>query len=142
MVREFAATAVRPVARDLDRESRFPWDNVRRMADLGLLGIPWSEDLGGAGMDYIAYIVAIHEMAKVDASHAITISAHTTLGTSPIVEFGTEDQKRRFVPLLAAGSLVGVLDIDSPNLARFDDEDRAGLEQIARLYVEASDSLG
>jgi butyryl-CoA dehydrogenase len=107
MVRDFAASAVRPVARELDLASRFPWDNVRRMGELGLLGVPWSEELGGAGMDYLAYIIAIHEMAKVDASHAITISAHTTLGTSPIVDFGTEEQKCRFVPLLAAGRVLG-----------------------------------
>ncbi len=107
MVRDFAESAVRPVARELDRDSRFPWDNIRQMGELGLLGVPWLEELGGAGMDYLAYIIAIHEMAKVDASHAITISAHTTLGTSPIVDFGTEEQKRRFVPLLAAGKVLG-----------------------------------
>ena len=72
------------------------------MGELGLLGVPWSEELGGAGMDQLSYYITIHEMAKVDASHALTISAHTNLGTSPIVEFGTEEQKRRYVPLLAS----------------------------------------
>src|SRR5207253_11467317 len=103
MVRDFAQQVVKPSAPRYDRDSAFPWDNVRRMADLGLFGIPWLEELGGSGMDYLSYILDIHELAKVDASHAITVSAHTTLGTSPIVDFGTDEQKQRFVPLLAAG---------------------------------------
>ncbi len=114
MVRDFATTVVKPVARELDQTARFPWDTVRQMADLGLLGIPWAEDLGGAGMDYLSYIIAIHEMAKVDASHAITISAHTTLGTSPIVDFGTDEQKRRYVPLLASGRVLGGFGLTEP----------------------------
>jgi butyryl-CoA dehydrogenase len=107
MVRDFARSVIRPAARALDRDSRFPWDNVKQMADLGLFGIPWSEALGGAGMDYLSYMIVIHELAKVDASHAITVSAHTTLGTSPIVDFGTDAQRQRFVPLLAAGHVLG-----------------------------------
>jgi len=106
-VREFALAEVQPVASKLDAEATFPWENVKRMGELGFLGVPWSEELGGAGLDYISYILTIHEMAKVDASHAITISAHTTLGTSPIVRFGTEAQKRRYVPLLATGRVLG-----------------------------------
>jgi butyryl-CoA dehydrogenase len=107
MVRDFARTEVAPVAARCDADAIFPWQNVRKMADLGLLGVPWSESLGGAGMDYISYMIAIHEMAKVDASHAITISAHTTLGTSPIVNFGTDAQRARYVPLLATGRVLG-----------------------------------
>src|SRR5437016_6052957 len=104
LVRDFAQQVIRPSARRYDLESRFPWDNVKQMADLGLFGIPWPEQLGGAGMDYLSYIIVIHELAKVDASHAITVSAHTTLGTSPIVDFGTDEQKRRYVPLVPACS--------------------------------------
>ena len=107
MVREFARQEIAPVARELDRNSEFPWDNIRKMGDLGLLGVPWSEDLGGAGMDQLSYYITLHELAKVDASHALTVSAHTNLGTSPIVEFGTPEQKRRFVPLLASGKVLG-----------------------------------
>src|SRR3989454_2642772 len=106
LVRDFAEHVVKPSARRYDLESRFPWDNVKQMAELGLFGIPWPEELGGAGMDSLSYIIVIHELAKVDASHAITVSAHTTLGTSPIVDFGTEEQKRRFVPRLAAGKVL------------------------------------
>src|SRR5215211_9290175 len=114
MVREFARSEVAPVAGELDQTGTFPWENVRKMADLHLLGVPWPESLGGAGLDYVSYIIAIHEMAKVDASHAITISAHTTLGTSPIVNFGTDAQRRRYVPLLATGRVLGGFGLTEP----------------------------
>ncbi|MGH7701349.1 MAG: acyl-CoA dehydrogenase family protein [Gemmatimonadales bacterium] len=127
MVRDFARAVIKPGARALDLESRFPWDNVRRMAALGLLGIPWPEELGGAGMDYLSYIIAIHELAKVDASHAITVSAHTTLGTSPIVDFGSDDQKRRLVPLLASGKVLGGFGLTEPG----DGSDAGGTQTTA-----------
>ena len=114
MVREFARDHVLPVAKELDQRSEFPWENIRRMGELGLLGVPWSEELGGAGMDQLSYYVTIHEMAKVDASHGLTISAHTNLGTSPIVEFGTEEQRRKYVPLLASGKVLGGFGLTEP----------------------------
>jgi alkylation response protein AidB-like acyl-CoA dehydrogenase len=107
MVREFAREEVAPVAAKFDASQEFPWENIEKMGQLGLLGIPWPEDLGGAGLDTLSYMIAIHEMAKVDASHGITISAHTTLGTSPIFNFGSAEQKERFVPLLASGKVLG-----------------------------------
>ena len=82
MVRSFAQAEVAPVASRLDEESRFPWENVKRMGELGLLGILWPEEVGGAGLDLTSYILAIHEMAKVDASHAIT-RPHGTGGSYP-----------------------------------------------------------
>jgi butyryl-CoA dehydrogenase len=114
MVREFARTHVAPVARELDRTSEFPWENVKAMGELGLLGVPWSEELGGAGMDQLSYYITIHELAKVDASHALTVSAHTNLGTSPIVEFGTDEQRRKYVPLLASGRVLGGFGLTEP----------------------------
>src|SRR5438445_12973835 len=114
MVRDFAKNVVKPTARQYDLESRFPWDNVKQMAELGLFGIPWPEELGGSGMDYLSYITVIHELAKVDASHALTVSAHTTLGTSPIVDFGTDEQTRRFVPPLATGKVLGGFGLTEP----------------------------
>src|SRR6266545_1189440 len=104
MVRGFARDEVAPVAASFDASQEFPWANVKK---LGVLGIPWPESLGGAGLDLLSYMIVIHEMAKVDASHGITISAHTTLGTSPIVNFGTEAQRERYVPLLASGRVLG-----------------------------------
>ncbi len=107
MVRAFANDAVAPVAARYDASAEFPWENIKKMGDLGLLGVPWPEALGGAGLDTLSYVTVIHELAKVDASHALTISAHTTLGTSPIVHFGTDAQRTRFVPALAAGRVMG-----------------------------------
>ena len=114
MVREFGRQEVAPVARELDRTSTFPWNNIRKMGDLGLLGVPWPEDLGGAGMDQLSYYITIHELAKIDASHALTISAHTNLGTSPIMDFGTPEQRRRYVPLLASGKVLGGFGLTEP----------------------------
>src|SRR5947208_5129964 len=114
MVREFARDEVAPVAKSLDAEAKFPWDNIRKMGELGLLGVPWPEELGGAGLDLISYMIVIHELAKVDASHGLTVSAHTTLGTSPIVRFGTEAQQRRYVPLLASGKVMGGFGLTEP----------------------------
>ncbi len=107
MVRDFAENEIRPIAREHDLESKFPWETVKRMGELGLMGATWSDELGGAGLDYISYLIIIEELAKVDVSHALTLSAHTTLGTSPIVNFGTEAQKQKYVPLLATGHVLG-----------------------------------
>src|SRR3954470_11163881 len=115
MVRAFAREEVAPVAAKLDADAKFPWDNIRKMADLGLLGVPWPEDHGGAGLDTISFMIAIHELAKVDASHGLTISAHTTLGTSPIYNFGNEDQRKRFVPPLASGKVMGGFGLTEPD---------------------------
>ncbi|HEX8211074.1 MAG TPA: acyl-CoA dehydrogenase [Longimicrobium sp.] len=114
MVREFARNEIAPVAGEMDQKSEFPWENVKKMSELGLLGVPWPEELGGAGMDGIAYMITIHELARVDASHAITVSAHTTLGTSPIMSFGTQEQKERFVPFLASGQVLGGFGLTEP----------------------------
>jgi butyryl-CoA dehydrogenase len=106
-VRAFARDEVAPVAAHFDATAEFPWQNIKRMGELGFLGVPWPEELGGAGLDILSYVTVIHELAKVDASHGLTVSAHTTLGTSPIVNFGTDEQKARFVPLLASGQVLG-----------------------------------
>ena len=114
MVRQFARDEVAPVAAKYDAEGTFPWENIRKMGELGLLGVPWPEELGGAGLDLLSYMIVIHELGKVDASHGLTVSAHTTLGTSPIVKFGTEEQKRRYVPLLASGRVMGGFGLTEP----------------------------
>jgi butyryl-CoA dehydrogenase len=113
-VRAFACDAIAPVARQLDAESRFPWENVKAMAELGLFGVPVPTALGGLGLDDLSYMIVIEELARVDASHAITVSAHTTLGTSPILAFGTDAQKRRYVPLLASGTVLGGFGLTEP----------------------------
>src|SRR5215813_13250054 len=114
MVRQFARDEVAPVAAKYDASAKFPWESIRKMGELGLLGVPWPEDLGGAGLDILSFMIVIHELGKVDASHALTISAHTTLGTSPIVRFGTPEQKRRYVPFLASGKVMGGFGLTEP----------------------------
>jgi alkylation response protein AidB-like acyl-CoA dehydrogenase len=113
-VRDFAEQQIAPVARELDEESRFPWENVRAMAERGWFGANVPQQYGGLGLDYISYILIIEELARVDASHSITISAHSTLGTSPILAFGTEAQKRHYLPFLARGRVLGGFGLTEP----------------------------
>ena len=127
MVRRFAREEVAPIAAKYDAEGKFPWESIRKMGELGLLGIPWSEELGGAGLDTISFMIVIEELAKVDASHGLTVSAHTTLGTSPIVRFGTDAQKRRFVPPLASGRVMGGFGLTEPDAG----SDAAGTKTTA-----------
>jgi len=113
-LRDFARNEIAPIAREYDHSAEFPWPTVKKMADLGFLGVPWPEEFGGAGLDYLSYIMTVHELCKVDASHGLTVSAHTNLGTSPIMEFGTEEQKRRWVPALASGRILGGFGLTEP----------------------------
>lgn len=113
-VADFARDAIVPVARELDATSTFPWQNVRTMGELGLLGIPVPKQYGGMGLDYMSYILTVEELAKYDASHSITVSAHTTLGSGPILEFGNDAQKDRFLPHLATGKVLGGFGLTEP----------------------------
>ncbi len=102
-VQEFARERLAPLAEELDREARFPYELVAGAAELGLMGIPIPEEYGGAGADTLSYAIAIEELTRVDSSFAITVAAHTSLGTMPILLFGTEEQKRRWLPDLGSG---------------------------------------
>jgi short/branched chain acyl-CoA dehydrogenase len=102
-VREFAEQRVAPVAEELDRESRFPYDLVAELGELGLMGMTIPEEYGGAGADTVSYAIAVEELTRIDSSVAITVAAHHSLGTLPIYYFGDEDQKREWLPDLAAG---------------------------------------
>jgi butyryl-CoA dehydrogenase len=113
-VREFAEAEIAPIARVHDEESRFPWDTVRRMAELGYFGVNVPERWGGGGLDYVSYLLVIEELARVDVSHSITVSAHSTLGASPIFNFGTDAQKDRYLSLLAGGSVLGGFGLTEP----------------------------
>ncbi len=113
-INRFGHEAIAPVARELDETGRFPWENVKLMAEMGLFGVPVPRELGGMGLDSLSYILVIEELAKFDASHSITISAHTTLGLSPILTFGTQAQKERFVPPLASGEVLGGFGLTEP----------------------------
>ena len=93
-VRDFAQQEVAPAAEELDREKRFPYEIVAKLGELGLMGIPFPEEYGGGGGDSLAYAIAVEELTRVDSSVAITLCAHTSLGTQPIYLFGSEEQKR------------------------------------------------
>jgi butyryl-CoA dehydrogenase len=114
-VAAFAREKIAPVATALDESCEFPWENVKAMGEMGLLGVPVPRELGGMGLDYLSYVLVVEELAKVDASHAITVSAHTTLGTSPIIAFGTQAQRERWVPLLASGKVLGGFGLTEPS---------------------------
>jgi short/branched chain acyl-CoA dehydrogenase len=114
-VREFARARVAPVAAELDREGRFPYELVAELAELGLMGIPIPEEHGGAGADTLSYAIAVEELTRVDSSVAITVAAHTSLGTMPILLFGTEEQKREWLPQLATGRRLAAFGLTEPD---------------------------
>jgi alkylation response protein AidB-like acyl-CoA dehydrogenase len=114
-VRTFARERVAPVAEELDREARFPVELVGEMAELGLMGIPIPEGYGGAGGDTLAYAIAIEELTRVDSSVAITVAAHTSLGTMPIFLFGSDEQKERWLPDLASGRRLAAFGLTEPD---------------------------
>jgi short/branched chain acyl-CoA dehydrogenase len=113
-VRDFAEERIAPVAEELDREHRFPYDVVEALAELGLMGIPIPEDHGGGGGDTLAYALAIEELTRVDSSVAITVAAHTSLGTMPILLFGSDEQKQHWLPDLASGRKLAAFGLTEP----------------------------
>jgi alkylation response protein AidB-like acyl-CoA dehydrogenase len=113
-VREFATQEVAPVAEELDREKRFPYEIVAKLGELGLMGIPFPQEYGGGGGDSLAYALAVEELTRVDSSVAITLCAHTSLGTQPVYLFGSEEQKREWMPRLCAGEILGAFGLTEP----------------------------
>ena len=115
MVRDFARNEVKPLTQELDEKGGFPHESVKKMAELGLMGIPWDEKYGGTGMDTMALVIAIEEIGKVCPSTSATMMAHTSLGTAPIAVFGTEEQKEQYLPGLASGKQIGAFGLTEPN---------------------------
>ncbi|HEX8752780.1 MAG TPA: acyl-CoA dehydrogenase family protein [Solirubrobacterales bacterium] len=113
-VRDFAQQEVAPVAEELDREKRFPYEIVAKLGDLGLMGIPFPQEYGGGGGDSLAYAIAVEELTRVDSSVAITLCAHTSLGTQPIYLFGNEEQKAEWLPRLCSGQTLGAFGLTEP----------------------------
>src|SRR2546422_7294550 len=113
-VREFAQERVAPAAETLDRESRFPYELVGELAELGLMGMTIPEEYGGAGADTVSYAIAVEELTRVDSSVAITLAAHHSLGTLPIFYFGSEEQKRQWLPDLASGKKLAAFGLTEP----------------------------
>src|SRR4030081_2854059 len=113
-VREFATQEIAPVAEELDRTKTFPYDIVRRLGELDLMGIPFPEEYGGAGGDSLDYALVVEELARGDSSVAITLCAHTSLGTQPISLFGSEEQKADWLPPLCRGERLGAFGLTEP----------------------------
>jgi short-chain 2-methylacyl-CoA dehydrogenase len=114
LVRDFARNEVAPVAEELDREKRFPYEIVEKLGALGLMGIPYPEEYGGGGADTLSYAIAIEELARVDSSVAITVAAHTSLGTWPVYAFGSDGLKQEWMPQLTSGQKLGAFGLTEP----------------------------
>ena len=113
-VRDFARNEVAPAAEELDRTKSFPYEIVQKMADLGFMSIPYPEEYGGGGGDILSYAMAVEELARIDSSVGITVAAHTSLGTAPILNWGTEEQKQRWLPDLCAGRKLAAFGLTEP----------------------------
>jgi alkylation response protein AidB-like acyl-CoA dehydrogenase len=114
MVRDFAEKEIRPIAREIDAKEAFPWEVIHKMAALGLLGLPIPEEYGGSGADTISYAIAVEEVSRVSGSIGITLAAHTSLGTYPIWRFGSEEQKKKYLPHLASGQGLAAFGLTEP----------------------------
>jgi acyl-CoA dehydrogenase len=129
MVRDFAEEQIKPMAPIIDRELRFPAENIKKMAELGLTGIPWPEEYGGIGSDYLAYCIAVEELSRVDASVGVTLSAHTSLAGWPLYKFGNEEQKQKYLRPMAQGEKIGAYGLTEPGSG----SDAGGMKTTARL---------
>ena len=115
LAREFARDEVRPRAEEMDREERFPYELIAKMAELGFMGLPFPEEYGGAGADTVSYALAVMEIARADASTAITMAAHVSLGATPFYLFGTEAQKQKYLVPLAQGKMLWGFGLTEPS---------------------------
>jgi butyryl-CoA dehydrogenase len=129
MVREFSLNEVKPIAAEIDVTERFPMENVQKMAKYNMMGIPFPTEFGGAGGDYLSYIIAVEELAKVCATTSVILSAHASLCVSPIFAFGTPAQKEKYVIPLAKGEKLGAFGLTEPNAGT----DAAGQQTTAVL---------
>src|SRR5271163_1560965 len=128
-VREFAEGEVAPHAEELDRSKAFPYEIVEKLGKLNLMGIPFPQEYGGGGGDTLAYTIAVEELTRVDSSVAITLCAHTSLGTQPVYLFGSEEQKREWLPRLCSGEQLGAFGLSEPEAG----SDAANTRTRARL---------
>ena len=129
MVRDFAENEIKPIAAEIDEKAEFPHATVKKMGELGILGIPFPEKYGGAGMDNVSYIIGVEEISRVCGSHGITLAAHISLGCMPIYLFGTEEQKMKYLKPLASGEALGAFGLTEPNAG----SDAGGTETTAVL---------
>lgn len=128
-IREFAEAEVKPIAFLLDKENEFPADAIKKLGELGYMGIPYPKEYGGAGLDVISYAIAVEELSRVDGGTGVILSAHTSLGTWPIFAYGTEEQKQKYLVPLATGEKIGAFGLTEPNAG----SDAGGTETTAEL---------
>lgn len=129
MVQDFAREEIAPEVERMEKEDRFPREIIHKMGELGLMGIPIPEEYGGSGMDFTSYIIAIHEISKVSAAVGVILSVHTSVGTNPILRFGTEEQKKKYISKLASGKYVGAFALTEPGAG----SDAANVKMTAKL---------
>ncbi|GAG73344.1 unnamed protein product, partial [marine sediment metagenome] len=115
MCREFAENEIAPRAQEMDRTGEFPYDIIKKMGDLGLMGLPIPKQYGGAGSDYLTYAIALEEISKADASVGITMSAHISLPCNALLHFGTDEQKQKWLIPLAKGEMLGAFGLTEPS---------------------------
>lgn len=128
-VREFAEQEIKPVVHALDENEEFSYDLTKKMGEIGLFGIVTPQEYGGQGMDYLSYIIAVEELARVDGSQAATVAAHNSLGIGPMVKFGTEAQKQKYIPPLCTGEGLWAFGLTEPDAG----SDSRGSKTSARL---------
>ena len=128
-VREFAETEIKPIAFMLDKENEFPSEAIAKFGKMGLMGIPYPKEYGGAGLDVISYAIAVEELSRVDGGTGVILSAHVSLGSYPIFAFGTEEQKQKYLVPLASGEKIGAFGLTEVNAG----SDAAGTETTAVL---------
>lgn len=126
-IREFAEEEVKPIAFTLDKENEFPTEAIKKLAKMGMMGIPYAKEYGGAGLDVISYAIAVEELSRVDGGTGVILSAHTSLGAYPIAAYGTEEQKQKYLVPLAKGEKIGAFGLTEPNAGT----DAAGQQSIA-----------
>ena len=126
-IRAFAETEVKPIAFQLDQQNEFPAEAVKKLGEMGLMGIPYPKEYGGAGLDVLSYAIAVEELARVDGGTGVILSAHVSLGSWPIFAFGTEAQKQKYLVPLAKGEKIGAFGLTEPNAG----SDAGGTETTA-----------
>lgn len=115
MIKKFAETEIAPIAEEIDAEARYPYETVAKLGELGVMGMPFPQEVGGAGTDYLTYIMAVEEISKVCASHGVIVQTHIALCCWPIYTYGTEEQKAKYLPDLLSGKKLGAFGLTEPN---------------------------
>ena len=114
-IRSFAEDEIKPIAFKLDRENEFPHESIKKLAKMGMMGIPYPKEYGGAGLDVISYAITVKKLSRVDGGAGVILSAHVSLGSYPIAAFGTEEQKKKYLAPLAKGEKLGAFGLTEPN---------------------------